>query len=79
MNFGRELWRKLQMEILKHGNLKRRKFVCDACGCEFVADIKEYYVYICDGVIILWYAYCPECDAKVTHSEPWEDKNETSF
>ena len=30
------------MKILKHGDLKPRKFTCTKCGCEFVADITEY-------------------------------------
>lgn len=32
------------MEIIKHGTLpdKRKYFICDKCGCQFVADAAEY-------------------------------------
>ena len=60
------------MKILKHGDLKPRKFTCHECDCEFVANIKEY------KIIDRWiYTYCPECDSKTFDSEPWEEQNDT--
>ena len=56
------------MKILKHGNLRPRKFTCRYCGCEFVANIKEYTMF--DNWI---YMNCPECDTKTFDSEPWEE------
>lgn len=64
------------MKILKHGNLKPRKFVCDQCGCEFVANAKEYSQYTHDGVTLWTYSDCPECDARIHFSVPWEGENE---
>jgi hypothetical protein len=60
------------MMILKHGNLKPRKFVCDQCGCEFVANAKEYGQYKYEGKVLWTYADCPECDARISYSTPWE-------
>ena len=65
------------MKILKHGDLKPRKFICKDCGCEFVADAREYGSYGSNRVIICWYADCPECDARTTVSEPWEEQDDT--
>lgn len=44
------------MKILKHGDLKERKFVCAYCGCEFVANCAEYG-YTKDVIVVC----CPEC------------------
>ena len=30
------------MRIIKHGTLPERNFTCETCGCEFVANCKEY-------------------------------------
>lgn len=48
------------MQILKHGKMPNCKFVCEICGCEFIASADEYSVeknkwgrsYSCE---------CPEC------------------
>lgn len=62
------------MKILKHGNLKPRKFICQDCGCEFVANISEYSTYTGTA----WcYSYCPECDARTFDSEVWEEQDES--
>lgn len=64
------------MRILKHGNLKPRKFVCWNCDCEFVADVSEYRTTTSNGVTLWHNAYCPECDSETIKSEAWEDKDE---
>lgn len=46
------------MKILKHGDLKPRKFKCSNCGCEFVADKMEYTL---THVEELYCICCPEC------------------
>lgn len=61
------------MKILKHGDLKPRKFICKDCGCEFVANISEYSLY--HGTA-WYYSDCPECEARTMDSEPWEEQNE---
>ena len=64
------------MKILKHGSLDKRKFVCDVCGCEFVAETGEYTITKASG-ITLWYSiYCPYCDSYVDKSEPYEEKDD---
>lgn len=48
------------MEILKHGDMKPRRFKCNNCNCEFVADMSEYeeVYHNCDK----YYAvHCPDC------------------
>ena len=63
------------MIILKHGNLKKRKFLCQVCGCEFVANQNECYQ-ITARRQILWYeATCPDCNADTNTSEPWEEND----
>lgn len=48
------------MKILKHGDLKPRKFICTSCDCEFVADKMEYHL---TGHIEETYTICcPECE-----------------
>jgi DNA-directed RNA polymerase subunit RPC12/RpoP len=74
MSPGKELWRKLQMKILKHGNLKPRKFICKDCGCEFIADVTEYTQYACNRTVLWWYIDCPECGGRVNDSVPWEEQ-----
>ena len=48
------------MKILKHGDLKPRRFTCKNCGCEFVADMSEYEVAYCDHEKC-YCVDCPEC------------------
>lgn len=61
------------MRILKHGDLKPRKFVCRFCGCEFVAEIGEYKI-TNPAENYFWYSvYCPECDSYIDNSEHWEE------
>ena len=56
------------MKIIKHGDLKPRKFICRYCGCEFVANAREY------NTSEHWiFMYCPDCDTQVFDSEPWEE------
>ena len=55
------------MKILKHGDLQLRKFTCHKCGCEFVADMKEYTVKE-GGYLKIPDVYsidCPECGGHV--------------
>lgn len=46
------------MKILKHGELKERKFTCKKCGCEFIADMSEY----CFGITDDYMVDCPDCN-----------------
>jgi hypothetical protein len=64
------------MKIIKHGNLKPRKFVCWHCDCEFVAKVNEYSTTTCNGVALCHYADCPECGSEACNSEPWDDKDD---
>lgn len=65
------------MKILKHGDLKPRKFICADCGCEFVANISEYGSYANRVKPLWWYSDCPECEARTFDSEPWEEQNDS--
>lgn len=65
------------MKILKHGNLKPRKFICKDCGCEFVANISEYSSYPNSATGFWLYSDCPECEARTFDSEPWEEQNDS--
>lgn len=55
------------MRIIKEGDLNRikkyKKFECDKCGCEFVADHNEYSD--CsnqhDGPVFKYIGVCPTC------------------
>lgn len=49
------------MRILKHGDLKPRKFICPNCGCVFVADRTEYQKNSGGGVIKCG-TTCPDCE-----------------
>ena len=49
------------MEILKHGDLKERRFTCKTCGCEFVANMKEYRSSIL-YTLTYFTVKCPYCD-----------------
>ena len=56
------------MKILKHGDLQPRKFKCSNCGCEFVADKREYDVQVyCtyEGNLESYYVDCPDCMYRV--------------
>ena len=46
------------MRILKHGDLKDKCFTCDACGCEFIANMNEYSF---DGYNT-FEVVCPDCN-----------------
>ena len=62
------------MQILKHGNSNPRKFICINCGCEFVANIKEYWR--CEKFGVVYYeCSCPECTYSPETSEPWDEDN----
>jgi hypothetical protein len=45
------------MQILKHGELKERKFTCKICGCEFIAGISECNIHLPNGYGVK----CPDC------------------
>ena len=66
------------MKILKHGNLKPRKFICHHCDCEFVADTTEYCAYECNGNPMWYFIDCPECGNKTETSEPWKEQENDS-
>lgn len=70
-------WWCSNVKILKHGNMKQRKFVCKYCGCEFVAGVREYNTYTNNGVVVYCYADCPECDTETIDSELWEEQNDS--
>ena len=57
------------MKILKHGDLQPRKFTCTRCGCEFVADMTEYYSKEYDYPLgdrgIHYHVTCPDCKREV--------------
>lgn len=55
------------MKILKHGNLSKRLFVCDECGCEFVASRGEYGKFFGENDFA-FFCYCPECKGLVSDS-----------
>lgn len=57
------------MKILKHGDLKLRKFTCDDCGCEFVADKTEYEIYEFQApknLITTYMVICPDCSLPIS-------------
>lgn len=56
------------MEIIKHGSLYKKEhsdikytIVCDGCGCEFVADLSDFLVYVTDRKTLAIEVKCPEC------------------
>ena len=49
------------MKILKHGDLKPRKFTCSKCGCEFVADMTEYNEATYTDSWVEFEICCPMC------------------
>lgn len=48
------------MKILKHGEKKTVKFVCKNCGCEFIAQTKEFDVQKFNSSTA-YSCHCPEC------------------
>ena len=58
------------MKIIKRGNLVPRKFTCAICGCEFVADVNEYYAETAGNTLLYFIANCPECRSDTNISEP---------
>lgn len=66
------------MQIIKHGNLKSRYFICKSCGCEFIADKGEYKTATSDDN---FFVCCPECDTYFEQNAPLykEVENETSI
>ena len=59
------------MKIIKPGNVPERTFICDTCGCEFIANASEYtrnYVYDKISGRTLWETFecdCPYCGNQV--------------
>lgn len=64
------------MRVIKHGDMKPRKFTCLNCGCEFIANTTEYCAIQVDGKIMFWTCECPECSVITSKSELWEGKDE---
>lgn len=62
------------MIIIKQGNKNPRKFICINCGCEFVADVNEYWRKEQFGVIY-YECDCPDCTYTSEDSEPWEEQD----
>ena len=63
------------MKILKHGDLKLRKFRCRTCDCEFVANRDEYgsySIYRPDTLedIEVCRVYCPDCGTFIEQDAP---------
>lgn len=49
--------------------LAKRKFVCNNCGCEFIATKHEYrYIWYKVGC----YAPCPTCGMDAREREDWD-------
>lgn len=60
------------MKIIKHGNPKKNKpdakFVCEHCGCVFIAEWGEYEKH--DSYQGNWVeSICPECKRRTTCDE----------
>lgn len=66
------------MKIIKHGDLKLRYFICNNCGCEFIADRSEYQTAASGDN---FFVSCPECYTQFSQYAPLhkEDYNETSI
>ena len=63
------------MKILKHGDLKPRKFTCKTCDCEFVANRDEYGSYSINRPdtlenIEVCRVYCPDCGMFIEQDAP---------
>ena len=68
------------MQILKHGILVQRKFACQVCKCEFVADPDEYTATMVNRKILWYSSECPECGVISNTSEIWDcDMGEMKF
>lgn len=54
------------MEIIKHGNNynKKRKLICDKCGCEFVCNNDDIFSVI-QFETIYYFVDCPECSHRI--------------
>lgn len=63
------------MKILKHGCREKRKFTCGVCGCEFVAEPPEYVAKTTNGIVLWYFATCPDCFNDTDISEPWEEED----
>lgn len=66
----------MAIKIVKRGvipNLKKkRRFVCDYCGCVFTADEADYTLF--DNYITTEYeATCPTCHQPVYSSKPLDE------
>lgn len=53
------------MKILKHGDLKPRKFICSVCGCEFVANRNEYGIDKTYAILPRYIVTCPCCKQRM--------------
>lgn len=58
------------MKIIEHGNPKKNKpdakFVCENCGCVFIAKFEEYQRHDSQIQGDWLETYCPECGARTT-------------
>ena len=55
------------MQVLKHGYLNPRYFVCPRCCCEFVADMSEYESSASGEN---YFVRCPDCDHEFDQHAP---------
>ena len=61
------------MQILKHGSMMPRKFICKFCGCIFVADRSEYSTAASGDN---FYVTCPDCKANFDmHAPLYEEED----
>ena len=60
------------MKIIKQGKVPERTFICEACGCEFIANFSEYtheriyYKFIQRTLWEIFESQCPCCGNTVT-------------
>ena len=59
------------MQIIKHGHLAPRYFVCEYCCCEFVADMSEYETAASGDN---FFVCCPDCGRKFCEKAPLYDE-----
>ena len=65
------------MKILKPGKVEQRKFVCQNCGCVFVARKDEVEAWYDEA-----YLQCPTCGETTwwwTNGEPYEESVQTDI
>lgn len=55
------------MQIIKHGNLAPRYFTCRSCGCEFIADKREYNIAASGDN---FFVRCPDCNMRFDQHAP---------